>query len=120
MPELTVISWRDIPAQVTATDGERNARAALADRFMLAIDEAAVRAGLSGSDDYLDEWRRETRECGADLEREVADEVARLEQALPPDVLEQLVGAGGLASSERIDPDSERSHEHGGNRWNSA
>ena len=71
LPELTVISWRAIPAQVTATDGERNARAALADRFMLAIDEAAMRAGLSDSDDYLAEWRRETRECGADLEREV-------------------------------------------------
>ena len=96
MPELTVISWRAIPAQVTATDGERNARASLADRFMLAIDDAAMRAGLSGSDDYLAEWQRETRECGTDLEREVADEVARLEQALPPETLEQLVDAGGL------------------------
>ena len=84
LPELTVISWRDIPAQVTATDGERNARAALTDRFLLAIDEAAMRAGLSGSDDYLAEWQRETRECGADLEREVADEVARLEEGFPP------------------------------------
>jgi Virulence factor len=97
LPELTVISWRDIPAQVRATDGERNARAALADRFMLAIDEAAMRAGLSGSDGYLAEWQRTTRRCGADLEREVADEVARLEQGFPPDVLERLVEAGGLA-----------------------
>lgn len=96
MPELTVISWRAIPAQVTATDGERNARAALGDRFMLAIDDAAMRAGLSRSDDYLAEWQRETRECGTDLEREVADEVARLEKALSPEILEQLVEAGGL------------------------
>ena len=98
MPELTVISWRDIPAQVRATDGERNARAALADRFMLAIDDAAMHAGLTGSDDYLAEWQRTARECGADLEREVADEVARLEAGFPPDVLEQLVAAGGLGS----------------------
>jgi hypothetical protein len=91
-----VISWRDIPAQVTATDGERNARAALADRFMLAIDEAAMRAGLSGSDEYLAEWRRETRDCGSDLEREVADEVTRLEQDFPPDALERLVNEGGI------------------------
>jgi hypothetical protein len=95
LPELTVISWRDIPAQVSATDGERNARAALADRFMLAVDEAAMRAGLSGSDDYLAEWRRTNHECGADLEREVADEVARLEESFPTDVLVQLVEAGG-------------------------
>ena len=97
MPELTVIFWRDIPAQVTATDGKRNARAALADRFLLAIDEAAMRPGLSGSDDYLAEWRRETRECGTDLEREVADEAARLEEAMPPEMLERLVEAGGLS-----------------------
>jgi hypothetical protein len=95
LPELTVISWRDIPAQVRASDGARSARAALADRFMLAIDEAAMRAGLSGSDDYLAEWRHAARECGADLEREVADEVARLEERFPADVLEQLVVAGG-------------------------
>jgi hypothetical protein len=92
-----VISWRDIPAQITATDGDRNARAQLADRFMLAIDEAAMCAGLSGSDDYLTEWRRETRVCGPDLEREVADEVARLEHDLTPDALAQLVEAGGLS-----------------------
>jgi hypothetical protein len=90
-----VICWRDIPAQVTAADGDRNARAALPDRFMLAIDEAAMRAGLSGSDDYLAEWRRETRECGSDLEREVADEVTRLEASLPPEALEQLVETDG-------------------------
>jgi hypothetical protein len=95
LPELTVISWRAIPAQVKATDGRRNARAALADRFMLAIDEAAMRAGLSGSDDYLAEWQHATRECGADLEHEVAVEAARLEQSFPTDVLEQLVEAGG-------------------------
>ena len=90
-----MIAWRNIPAQVTAADGKRNARAALPERFMLAIDEAAMRAGLSGSDDYLAEWQRTKRECGADLEREVADEVTRLEESFSPDVLEQLVEAGG-------------------------
>ena len=100
-----MISWRDIPAQVTATDGGRSARVTLADQFMLAVDEAAMRAGLSGSDDYLAEWRRQTRECGSDLEREVADEVARLEKALPPDVLDQLVEAGGWSGKTGSAPD---------------
>ena len=63
MPELTVIYWRDIPAQVTATDGSASVRVALPDRFQEAIDEAAMAAGLVGSDDYLAEWRRDTREC---------------------------------------------------------
>jgi len=95
LPELTVIYWRDIPAQVTASDGDRTARAALDDRFQVAIDEAAMREGLTDSDDYLEEWRRETRDCGSDLEQAVAEEAARLEDALPDAELERLVKSGG-------------------------
>lgn len=95
LPELTVICWRDIPAQVTATDGTRSARAVLDPRFQVAIDEAAMHAGLSDADDYLAEWRRDTRICGDDLEREVAAEIARLEEALSPDELGRLVETGG-------------------------
>ena len=95
MPELTVIYWRDIPAQVTASYGDRTARVPLDGRFQEAIDEAAMQAGLTGSDDYLAEWRRESRECGENLEREVADEASRLEESLPAGVLARLVETGG-------------------------
>jgi Virulence factor len=95
--ELTVISWRDIPAQVTATDGNRTARVELSGRFLTAIDEAAVTAGLVESNVYLEEWRRESRPCGPDLERETQAEAARLEEAHPPDRLQQLVLAAGIA-----------------------
>jgi len=95
MPELTVIRWRDIPAQVTAGTGRGAARAQLAERFQEAIDAAAMRAGLLGTDDYLSQWRREARPCGDDLEAEVADEAARLEAAYTDDVLERLVRANG-------------------------
>jgi len=95
LPELTVIWWRDIPAQVTAKDGRRSARAQLADRFQEAIDAAAMRAGLIGTDAYLAEWRREARACGEDLDREVADEAAWLDSAYPDDVLERLVRQDG-------------------------
>jgi hypothetical protein len=95
LPELTVIYWRDIPAQVTAADGSASARAPLTERFQLAIDEAAMQAGLTGSDEYLAEWRRETRECSSHLEREVNEEAARLEAAFPPDALMRLIGSEG-------------------------
>jgi hypothetical protein len=95
MPDLTVIWWRDIPAQVTAGSGRGATRAQLADRFQEAIDAAAMRAGLLGTDAYLAEWRRETRGCGDDLAGEVADEVAWLEAAFTDDVLERLVRANG-------------------------
>ena len=71
MPELTVIWWRDIPAQVTAKEGRARAARELPTRFQEAIDAAAMRAGLIGTDAYLEEWRREARACGDDLEAEV-------------------------------------------------
>ena len=95
MPELTVIWWRDIPAQVTAKEGRLKARAQLSERFQEAIDAAAMRAGLIGTDSYLGEWRRETRECEEDLDAEVAQEADWLEAAYPDDVLERLVKADG-------------------------
>ncbi len=99
-PELTVIYWRDIPAQVTATDGARTARVELPDRFMQAIDAAATNAGLVDADAYLEEWRRAARSCGADLEREAAAEAERLEAAHAPDVLAMLVQSGGTRGPE--------------------
>jgi len=83
---------------VVATDGTRTARAQLDSRFQLAVDEAAMRAGLSETDDYLAEWHRDTRMCGDDLEREVAAEIARLEEEFSPHELDRLVDTGGLRS----------------------
>ena len=58
-PGLTTIYWRDIPAQVTATteDGGKE-QVLMHDRFQVAIDRAAAVAGLTKTDDYVNEWRR--------------------------------------------------------------
>jgi hypothetical protein len=81
---------------VAATDGSRTVRAELSGRFVQAIDAAAMKAGLVGMDEYLDEWRRETRPCDGDLDRVVTDETARLEAEFTDDVLRRLVEAGGI------------------------
>lgn len=95
-PILTVISWREIPAQVTAKLGRDTARRELSARFQVAIDRAAMAAGLFGTDDYLTEWRRESRPCGVDLEAEVTAEAARLEAIFTQDLLSALWDNGGL------------------------
>ena len=104
MAELTVIWWRAIPAQVVAREGRTTARVQLTSRFQEAIDMAATRVGLIGTDDYLNEWHRETRPCGDDLDAEAAAEAERLEQAYPDAALDTLVRAGGLADgrSDRV------------------
>ena len=103
MGELTVISWRDIPAQVVAREGRLTARAQLPERFQEAIDEAALRAGLFGSDEYLGEWHRDTRPCGEDLQSEVDEEAARVVAAYPQEHLERLARAGGLQDGGEAD-----------------
>jgi hypothetical protein len=99
--ELTVIWWRDIPAQVVARTGRRTqVRVELAERFQEAIDAAAMRAGLIGTDTYLAEWRRETRPCGDDLDAEANAEAARLDAAYSDEELDGLSRLGGRREGE--------------------
>jgi hypothetical protein len=95
-PTLTIISWRDIPAQVTAKKGRQAAKIELSQRFQVAIDRAAMYAGLFGTDDYLTEWKRESRPCGDDIDLEVAFEVERIEEAFTSEVLSALWNNGGF------------------------
>jgi hypothetical protein len=93
---LTVIWWRDVPAQVISRQGRRAHKIALHPRFQTAIDRAAERAGKKSMNEYIDEWHKENRPCGDDLEAEAQAEAARLERDYPQDVLNALVAAGGV------------------------
>jgi hypothetical protein len=68
-----VLSWRDIPAQIKATDDDGEvARAQLPTFFQQEIDRVAMAEGLTGSDAYLEAW-----EWSEPIEREgAATEVA--------------------------------------------
>jgi hypothetical protein len=94
-----VIWWRDIPAQVVATHADETVRVELPARFVQAIDRAAMRGGLVGSDAYLEQWERRSRPCGADLAAEVDAEVQRLDAAYPSAVLTELVRATPAAKT---------------------
>ncbi len=96
---LTVIWWRDVPAQVIARQGRRAHKIALHPRFQTAIDRAAERADKKSMSDYIDEWHKENRPCGDDLETEAQAEAARLERDYPQDVLNTLVASGGVRSA---------------------
>lgn len=93
---LTVIGWRDIPAQVVAAHGRNKARVELSPRFQTAIDRAAMQAGLIGTDEYLEQWTQLSRPCGDDLEAEARAEADRLEIAYDRPRLERLVAAAGI------------------------
>lgn len=59
MAEYQITYWQEIPSLVTAREGRRNrASVELSQRFQVAIDEAAMRAGMTGTDAYIEQWRR--------------------------------------------------------------
>jgi hypothetical protein len=96
MAERVIVYWRDIPAQVIVKAGRKSAKRELPERFVQAIDAAAMRDGASDTDAYLAEWRRGAPEpCGDDLEAEADTALARLENEYGRDRLRQLVGNGG-------------------------
>jgi hypothetical protein len=97
MAQVTIVYWRDIPAQVIAKAGRQAAKRQLTERFEKAIDRAAMKAKLRDTDSYLAEWRRaDPVACGDDLEAEAAATAARLESEYPDERLDRLVAAGGL------------------------
>jgi hypothetical protein len=76
--DYQVTFWRDLPSMVAARQGDATTKALLAPRFQEAIDEAAMRLGDTGSDDYLAGWRRsdwtsDDAQPDAVLERVAAD-----------------------------------------------
>ncbi|WP_299963227.1 virulence factor [uncultured Roseobacter sp.] len=58
MPDVTIVYWRDIPAQVIVGKGRRGSKRPLPERFEQAIDRAAMKVGAAESDAYLSEWRK--------------------------------------------------------------
>ncbi len=101
MAEMTLVYWRDIPAQVIVKAGRRaTARRELEPRFQQAIDRAATRSGLHGTDAYLEQWRRARPvACGGDLEAEAAAAARRLEADYDDIRLAALVAAGGVETA---------------------
>ncbi|OJI92991.1 cvfA/B/C family virulence factor [Planktotalea frisia] len=58
MPDVTVVYWRDIPAQVIVGKGRRGSKRQLEERFEQAIDRAAMKVNAKDADAYLAEWRK--------------------------------------------------------------
>ncbi|MEZ5639582.1 MAG: virulence factor [Burkholderiaceae bacterium] len=97
MAKLIVISWRDVPAQVLVKSGRETAKVQLSHRFQEAVDRAAMRAGKSGSEAYLADWKRsEPRRCGDNLQAEAQAEADRIEVRYSDADLLRIIRAHGV------------------------
>ncbi len=98
MPEVTIVYWRDIPAQVIVGKGRRAAKVQLSERFEQAIDRCAMKIGAKDADAYLAEWRKAPPyEVEGDPDPVAAAEAARLEAEFDTARLKSLIDAEGRA-----------------------
>lgn len=98
MPEVTIVYWRDIPAQVIVGKGRRGAKRQLEERFEQAIDRAAMKVGAQDTDAYLAEWRKaEPYEVAGDPAEIVEAEAQRLEREYDRERLKALIANDGWA-----------------------
>ena len=98
MVDVTVVYWRDIPAQVIVGKGRRGAKKQLPERFEQAIDAAAMKVGAADTDAYLAEWRKAAPFSVDGTPDEVADaEAARLDAEYDRDRIKTLIANDGWA-----------------------
>ncbi|AZQ67772.1 hypothetical protein EF888_11880 [Silicimonas algicola] len=98
MAEVTIVYWRDIPAQVIVGKGRRGAKAPLPERFEQAIDRAAMKVGARDTDAYLSEWRKVASGEADGADDEVARATAeRLDRDYTDDRLRALIENDGWA-----------------------
>ncbi len=96
MAKLTIVYWRDIPAQIIVKAGRKAAKRELSLRFTEAIDMCAMKTGAADSEEYLADWRRaDPIEVSADLESEAENAMHEIEAKYTKDVLVKLVNQGG-------------------------
>ncbi|SLN10750.1 hypothetical protein PEL8287_00193 [Roseovarius litorisediminis] len=98
MVDVTIVYWRDIPAQVIVGKGRKGAKKQLPERFEQAIDRAAMKTGAGGTDDYLAEWRKAAPYQVEGEPSDVAEsEAARLDAEFDQDRIKQLIANDGWA-----------------------
>jgi hypothetical protein len=96
MQDVTIVFWRDIPAQVIVGKGRRAAKAQLPERFEQAIDRAAMKSGAAGTDDYLAQWHKAPPyPVDGSAEAVLAAEVARLDAEYDVARIKQLIEKNG-------------------------
>ena len=98
MAQVTIVFWRDIPAQVIVGKGRRGAKRVLDERFEQAIDRAAMKVNAESSDAYMAEWRKAPSYAIDGGQGEVAEaEALRLEAEYDRDRIRALIDNDGWA-----------------------
>jgi len=98
MVDVTIVYWRDIPAQVIVGKGRRGNKVQLPERFEQAIDRAAMKTGAAGTDAYLADWRKaDPYPVDGDADTVARSEADRLDETYDQDRIKTLIANDGWA-----------------------
>lgn len=98
MVDVTIVYWRDIPAQVIVGKGRRGAKVQLPERFEQAIDRAAMKTGAAGTDAYLAEWRKaDSYSVEGEPDAVAQSEAARIDAEYDQERIKTLIANDGWA-----------------------
>ncbi len=96
MTDYQVTRWRELPSMVAARSGDELVKSELASRLQEAIDDAAMRLGDTGADDYLAGWERTPWTTAEGTPVEVLDRVtSELEAEWPTDRIAEYLSRLG-------------------------
>ncbi len=96
MADVTIVYWRDIPAQVIVGKGRRGVKKPLPERFEQAIDRCAMKIGAAGTDAYLAEWRKAAPfEVEGDDEAVASAQAARIDAEYDQERIKALIANDG-------------------------
>lgn len=96
MPNLIIVYWRDIPAQVIVGKGRKAAKVQLHERFEQAIDRCAMKINAKDTDSYLAEWRKgDPKEIEGNQEKIAETQAKLLEETYDQNTLKELIKNDG-------------------------
>ena len=98
MVDVTIVYWRDIPAQVIVGKGRRGAKRPLPERFEQAIDRAAMKVGAADSDAYMSGFRKaDPYPVDGEAETVAEAEAARIDAEYDKTRIKALIDNDGWA-----------------------
>ena len=95
MPNLTIVFWRDIPAQLLIGTGRKAIKHKLPEKYEKAIDRCAMKVGAKDSESYLQDWRKKTIPLQSIKEDTIKKEALKLEQEYSDSKLKDLIQNNG-------------------------
>ena len=95
MPDLTIVYWRDIPAQLIIGTGRKAIKQKLSDKYEKAIDRCAMKVGAKDSEAYLQDWRKKNIPLLSHGDDAIKKEALKIEQEYSDRKLMSLIKNNG-------------------------